>query len=917
VEQARLAALESFGLGREADDTFDRIARLAAARLGCAMAFVSIVDATRQWTKGVCGADRHDRPRDGTFCARAMDHADIVVVNEPAADPLWRDVAAAPHYQGIRFYAAAPLRTRDGHALGTLCVADTRPHAFDAEDREALRDLGAIAMDALDLRRTLRAGARARQRLAEREALLAAILDTAVDAIITIDTEGRILSANRAAERMFDYAASELVGRNVSMLMPAPHDARHDGYLARYLRDGGARVIGMGREVPCRRADGSLFVAEMAVSETRIPGIHVFTGLLRDLTDRKRAEEQLRRHIELVRLAEETVSLGHWRLDFASQQLFWSDEVYRIHGVDPRTYVPTLRSALDFCLPGDAERVMAGTEEAIRQRRQFDRRYSIRRADGDLRVIHSCARVQVDEAGAAVALVGTFQDITERVRIEQELERSRERLERSTTYSNIGIWEWDVEGGHVWWSEQVGLIFGLGEGTMMVRHETFLDAVHAEDRPAVEASLAAALEDRGPYEVEHRVLHPDGMVRWVQSRGAVECDAAGRPTRMLGVVQDVTRAKEAELALKESRRLLAMAIDNISDGFVLMDDHDRVVLWNDRLLDIFPYLKSHIAVGVRFEDLVRRGATDGQFADAVGRIEDWVTERMARHAGAEEHHEERLANGRWVRVAERRMDNGWRVGIRTDITEIRRVQEEAQAANRAKSEFLSKMSHELRTPLNAILGFAQLLQVSRKEPLSETQNRHVGHILEGGRHLLDLINEVLDLARVEAGRLTLCLEPIDPAPIIGDCLGMARTLAGDRGIQVTADPPPGAASLPRVIADATRLRQVLLNLLSNAVKYNRIGGEVRVSIVADAERLSIAVADTGPGLSAEAQVRVFEPFNRLGAETSKTEGAGIGLTITRQLVDLMNGGISVDSRVGEGATFTVSIPVAAAGGEQA
>lgn len=910
-EDARLAALGAYGLTRDSDATFDRIARLAADRLGCPAAFVSIVDAERQWTKAAYGAPVYSQPREQSFCARVVARGELVVIDDPASDPDWADLAVFPENAAMRFYAAAPLVSPEGFVLGVLSVTDSQPHAFGEAERQALRDLAAIAMDAMQLRDALRQADGVQMRLAQSEARHRAILETAADAIITIGKDGIIQTANPAAERLFGYRTTEMVGRNVSMLMPEPHVSQHDGYIRRYLKEGGPRIIGIGREVPGRRADGSTFPAELAVSESVVAGNHVFTGILRDLSERKRTEERLRESIELVRLAEQTARLGHWRLDLKSETFFWSEEVYAIHGVDPAAFTLTLETAIDFFDPADRTAVQEALADAIRDGQGFALEGEILRPDGARRMVHTVGRSQLDGAGNAIALVGTFQDVTERRLIQQELERSRERLERSTTYTNIGIWEWDIPSGDLWWSDRIAPLFGLGDGAMTTSYEAFMEAIHPEDRAAVQEAVRAAVEDGAPYEMEHRVVWPDGSVRWMQERGAVERDAEGNPWRMLGAVQDVTRAKEAELALKETGSLLAMSIDNISDGFVLFDDQDRIVLWNERWLEIFPRLRPHVRVGRSFAEVIRAGAEDGQFPHAVGRVDAWMEERLKHHGEAEELHEQLLEGGRWVRVAERRMENGWRVGIRTDITEIRRAQEEAQTANRAKSDFLSKMSHELRTPLNAILGFAQLLQVSRKDPLSDTQARHVGHILEGGRHLLELINEILDLARIEAGRLPLCLGDMDPAPVIKDCLGMAQTLAVAMDVDVSMDVPE---HLPAVHADSKRLRQVLLNLLSNAVKYNHRGGSVLLQAVVTGGVLRLTVRDTGPGLAPELQDSIFEPFNRAGAEGSAVEGAGIGLTITRQLVELMHGAIGVGSMPGEGAAFWVDIPLAETGG---
>ena|GEM_PF-1096804 len=379
-------------------------------------------------------------------------------------------------------------------------------------------------------------------------------------------------------------------------------------------------------------------------------------------------------------------------------------------------------------------------------------------------------------------------------------------------------------------------------------------------------------------------------------------------------IQDTVERRTRELEISEARQ--RAVVENVSEGIITFDERGHIEAFNHAAEKIFDYQADEVR-GRNVSLLIPENGQEESAASSAGKglfnphfSTQLRTVRGVRKDGREIPIE--LGVSRMTVDGEVKF-----VGIMHDITErlktehvLKTSKDMAEKANRAKSEFLSSMSHELRTPMNAILGFGQMLQMNAKEPLSEGQKSCLDHIMKGGKHLLELINQVLDLSRIEAGKVDLFFEAVSPNEVIAESLTLILTIAQEKGIKVDA-PDPNGALFPRVWADHMRLKQVLLNLMSNAVKYNRDGGSVTLAVERKGEdRLRFSVADTGPGIPEQKQRELFKPFARLDANETGVEGTGIGLVITKDLVELMDGEIGLESDEGRGATFWVEIPLA-------
>ncbi|MCG5526232.1 response regulator [Ectothiorhodospira haloalkaliphila] len=503
-------------------------------------------------------------------------------------------------------------------------------------------------------------------------------------------------------------------------------------------------------------------------------------------------------------------------------------------------------------------------------------------------------------------------NITERKQAEQAAEIAKDRLNRGQIYGKIGTWEWNIATGDLFWSEYVASLFGYEGDDLKASYGNFVRAIYPDDREAVKQAIRAAVEHDDQYEVEHRVVWPDGRVRWLLERGAVQRDQAGNPLSMAGIVQDVDDRKRAELDLVEREQQLLQAQTLASLGFWTLDLVNGEVFWSDEVYRIFGREPGHFTPtlegfhkAVHPEDLAlvkkhERKAMEGHDQNLVHRIVR--PDGDVRHVNQLKTLQTNAA-GKPIRL----------IGTVQDVTERMKFEaalvaarEEAERANQAKSEFLSNMSHELRTPMNAILGFGQILEYDAS--LAEGQRDDVLQILKAGRHLMTLIDEVLDLAKIDSGRIELSLETVEIDCVVEECLSLVSSLAEERSIQL--DHQGGQGLL--VQADRTRLKQALLNLLSNAIKYNRMEGCVTVYVqVTEYDRVRVRVTDTGHGIPSERLSELFEPFNRLGAETTGIDGTGIGLTLTRRIIELMGGTVDVETEVGVGSTFWIELTRAA------
>jgi adenylate cyclase len=363
--------------------------------------------------------------------------------------------------------------------------------------------------------------------------------------------------------------------------------------------------------------------------------------------------------------------------------------------------------------------------------------------------------------------------------------------------------------------------------------------------------------------------------------------------------------------IAQARQRLVDAIESISEGFALYDVDDRLVLCNSRYCELlYPGMADVMVPGTPFETIIRRAAERGLIESAKGRIEQWVAKRLRNHRNPRGVVVQHRSRNHWIQISERRTEDGGTVAVYSDITELKVARDEALRAAQAKSQFLANMSHELRTPLNAVLGYAELIHDGIYGEVPEKIGDVLERIQQNGRHLLGLINDVLDLSKIEAGQLTLAPEDYSMRDLVLEVVSATESLAAEKRLRLEVDVP---ADLPAGRGDERRITQVLMNLVSNAIKFTD-AGSVRICGRVEDDRFVVAVADTGVGIAAEDQAQIFEEFQQVdNSSTRKKGGTGLGLAIARRIVELHGGRIWVESTHGKGSTFFFELPLSVDG----
>ena len=523
---------------------------------------------------------------------------------------------------------------------------------------------------------------------------------------------------------------------------------------------------------------------------------------------------------------------------------------------------------------------------------------------------------------------------------DQIYETVRSRIDTALNRGRCGLWDWDLARGRLFWSHSMFAILGLKPRDTLLSFGEVNALVHPEDIDLY--GLAAQLTDATATLVDHafRMRHANGNWVWLRARCELVQQSGDSGPHLIGIAVDITEQKTLVERTVEADLRLRDAIETIPEAFVVWDAQNRLVLCNSNFQELHNLPDDAIKAGASYEAVVAAGRKPV--------VRSKVTSE-GQSPGARTF-EAQLDDGRWLHISERRTKDGGYVSVGTDITNIKRHEEKlmesekrlmatvadlrhsqqklerqaeevadlaekyadektrAEEANQAKSKFLANMSHELRTPLNAIIGFSEIMESGMFGPLGSDKYREYCHdIHQSGQYLLDVINDILDMSKIEAGRIRLDAEPIEFESFLNDAMRVVSGRANDKRLKLTARIGGGI----RLTADHRLLKQIILNLLSNAVKFTPEGGRVTIRARATAGGwVSVSIADTGIGIPEVALARLGRPFEQVESQLTKShQGSGLGLAIAKSLTELHQGKMRIHSTLGRGTMVLLRLPV--------
>ena len=538
---------------------------------------------------------------------------------------------------------------------------------------------------------------------------------------------------------------------------------------------------------------------------------------------------------------------------------------------------------------------------------------------------------------------------------DQTLAIATERMDKALDRGHCGLWDWDIARGRIFWSRSMYDILGLNTKGEFLSYGEVAERLHPDDVPIDQLVDIMLSGGRPAIDQEFRMKHSDGHWVWLRARAELSESPGQDSPNLVGIAIDITEQKRLDKLNQEAELRLKDAIENVSEAFVLWDSDNRLVMCNSKYQQLHNLPASVCRPGSSYED-VTRVAREPVVRQRSAISTEVTLPRSIPEGGDGNTFEVQLEDGRWLQINERRTKDGGFVSVGTDISNLKMHEEKlleserelmdtvrdlqksrmeleqqsqrladlaekysrektrAEAANRSKSEFLANMSHELRTPLNAIIGFSEVIEQELFGKVDVPKYLDYAHdIHSSGQYLLDVINDILDMSKIEAGRITLEIEKCSVPAVIEEALRIVSGRAQEGGVKLRKDLPNSLHAL----ADVRSLKQVLINIIANGVKFTPRNGSLTISARRAGKMAEIVISDTGIGIPPDQISKLGRPFEQVENQLTKTRsGSGLGLAISNSLIRLNDGSLHIASEEGTGTTVTITLPIAQKGKQE-
>lgn len=756
-----------------------------------------------------------------------------------------------------------------------------------------------------------------------------AVLEAAPEAMLIVEPEGKIVFSNCRCQQLFGYDAETMLSLRVEALLPEFFSDDHLQHRPSFILDDRDRAMEQARHVQALKANGSGFSAEMGLSilPADANGHRQVAASIRDMTQKLAVEQKIRDSELRFRGLVTNIPGAVYRTRIGDVWVmeYISDNIAEITGYAASQFIDNRqRTFASLILDEDRATCHQQIAIALDQQTTFEVEYRIRHRDGSVRWLHEKGKASYTE-GFPLWFDGSIDDITQRKLALVQLEQSRLQLANITESIPCTVyqlqWRSPTDRAFTFLSGAGIHMLGLHRDDLMNDFDIIAGRIFDDERPEVVRALAGQSEDKLQWLREFRYRHPNGSVRWMEAGacGHVETDGA---ITWNGYVMDITerKATEAELALSEAH--FKALFDGATIGIVNVDIKGIILDCNDQFCVDMARARDDLRHTPIFDVLGQqdRAKALGQFKDLVeGKVDHYRGERRFMRASGQV---------LWMTVnvsalfdSQGKFESA--VISMVDMTELKLLsdelllaKEEADAASKAKGDFLANMSHEIRTPMNAIIGMSQLCLQTE---LDSKQQNYVEKIERASKSLLSIINDVLDFSKIEAGKLDIEWVPFQLDTMLEDLSDIFSEKAANKQLELLFAVAP---NVPRYLfGDSLRLGQVLINLMSNAIKFTE-RGEVLLSLSLVEQQgeqvvLRFSVRDSGIGLTAEQQRKLFKSFSQADTSTTrKYGGTGLGLAISKQLVELMGGSIGVESQFGHGSTFYFTVKLQISEGQK-